>query len=163
MIEKIKAAGNFTLYVIEGVICLFTEPFVIALDWLAKQWLSKEIKDKENFTEFLETALADQRISLSKYISENKALSERLSKYEKYGEHATHKHTEWLNSEIARLAGIVRQVSNNNEALHNDNMEMRVAGNELAELLANNKPKKRLTKKDKEVQKAVENWNKASV
>lgn len=163
MKNKLKSCANFTLYVIEGVICFFTEPFVNALDWLARQWLRGELMDKDNFSDFLEKSLAEQRTSLVKYISENKALTERLSKYEKYGEHTTHKHTEWLNSEVARLAGLVRQVSNNNEALHKDNMEMRVAGNELAEMLANNKPKKRLTKRDKEIQKAINKWNEVSI
>jgi hypothetical protein len=39
---------------------------------------------------------------------------------------------------------------------------MRAAGDALAELVALSKPKKHITKKDRDLQKAIDDWNKNS-
>ena len=162
MIDKIKNAGNIACTCIEKTVDFIIKPPASALDWMAKKWISREIKEKDSFIQFLETALAEQRISLLKYIKENQTISERLNKYEKYGEENIIKQTEWLTKEVSRINGLLHEQAENVEKLNESNAKMLAAGDALAELVALNKPKRHLTKKDKMIQKAVQDWNKNS-
>lgn len=162
MIDKIKNAGNIACTCVEKTVDFIIKPPASALDWMAKKWISHEIKEKDSFIQFLETALAEQRLSLTKYIKENQAISERLKKYEKYGEENIIKQTEWLSKETSRINGLLHEQAENVEKLNESNAKMLAAGDALAELVALNKPKRHLTKKDKMIQKAVQDWNKNS-
>lgn len=162
MIDKVKSAGVAFTNCIERVLNAVMTPPVATADWIARKWLSLEIKEKDSFIEFLEKSMAEQRVTLVKYINENKSLSERLSKYEKFGEENLIKQTAWLSQEVSRINTALNEKSENNEKLNISNARMRAAGDGLAELIATNKPKRHLTKKDKQIQRAVEEWNKNS-
>lgn len=162
MIDKIKEVGNCSVKCIEKTVDFIIYPPTRCLDWMARKWISHEINDKDSFIDFLESSLAEQRISLLKYIDENKRLSERLSKYEKYGEQNLIMQTEWLAKETSRINSILTEKIEENEKLNNSNAKMRAAGDALAEAIADNKPKRHLTKKDKMIKKAVDDWNKNS-
>ena len=144
---------------VEGAISFFTSPVISSIDWMAKKWLKYEISEKDAYANFLEDALAAQREALSQYIRENRTILERLEKFEKNGEHTTLKHFDWLNSEVARLSNLIKEVQERNENLSHSNSKLVSAGNELAEIVANNKPKKKLNKKDKEIISAISRWN----
>ena len=64
---------------------------------------------------------------------------------------------------MSRLTVLVRELAERNESLNNDNAKLLVAGNAVAELVSVNKPKSRLTKKDKEIKSIVNQWNEAAV
>lgn len=162
MIEKIKNAGSSFSYGVERVINKVISPPAKGLDWLAKKWLAQEVEDSRAFIEFLETALADQRSSITMYIKENKALADRLSKYEKNSEENLLMQTEFLSKETRRINALLIEQIQNNEKLNDSNAKMRAAGDALAELVVLNKPKKSISKKDKQIQKAVDDWNKNS-
>jgi hypothetical protein len=148
---------------VERSISFISYPVVKTLDWIAVGWLRNQIDEREKFVEFLEDAHAAQREALNEYLRQNKALSIRLASYEKNGETVTFKHRDWLNGEVSRLTVIVRELAERNESLNNDNAKLLVAGNAVAELLSVNKPKSRLTKKDKEIKSIISQWNEAAV
>lgn len=159
MTEKLKNAGVvFTNFVEKGVNLVITPP-VKGIDWLASKWLSHEIEDKDSFIDFLESSLAEQRTSLLRYIRENEEMAKRLAKYEKHGEENLIKQTEWLSKEASRINSLLHEQMENNEKLNTINAKMRTAGDALAEAVANNKPKKYVSKKDKQIQKAIQTWN----
>lgn len=162
MIDKVKTVGNTIVSGVEATLGFFFKPPVKALDWLARKWLKHELIEKEEFSQFLETSMAEQRSAMLRYISENKALSERLSQYEKFGEENMLKQKEWLAKESRRVSELLNEQMENNEKLNLSNAKMRVAGDAMAELIAINKPKRRLTKKDKQIQSVIEDWNKNS-
>jgi hypothetical protein len=162
MIDRIKKVGNFSVNCIERVVDFIIYPPAKCLDWMARKWIGHEIAERDSFITFLETALAEQRSSIAKYIKENNALSERLEKYEKYGEDNLILQKEWLAKESNRINSLLSEQIQNNEKLNESNAKMRAAGDAVAELVALNKPKKHLTKKDKQIQKAVDDWNKNS-
>lgn len=147
---------------VEKSIHFIAYPVVKTIDWLALGWLKNQIDEREKFVEFLEYAHASQREALNEYLKQNKALSIRLASYEKNGETVTFKHRDWLNGEVSRLTFIARELAERNESLNNDNAKLLVAGNAVAELVFVNKPKSRLTKKDKEIESIVSQWNEAA-
>lgn len=144
---------------IEKTIYVVSYPVVKPLDWLAEGWLKHKTQEREGYIKFLEDAMFVQRSSLNEYIVQCNKLNYRLEKYEKCGESMTLHHKEWLESEVVRLTKTVRDVCERNESLNNDNAKLLAAGNSLAELLYVGKPKKRMTKKDKEIQSTIDKWN----
>lgn len=157
MIEKLKRAGIAFAYGVESFTHTVISPPAKAIDWLAKKWIGQEIEEKDSFIKFLECSLAEQRLAIVRYIQQNKALGERLSKE---GLLIT---KELLANSAARQAQLLLVEQNqNNEKLNYSNAKMRAAGDALAELIVLNKPKKRLTNKDKQIQKAIDDWNKNS-
>lgn len=161
MIEKLKKAGTAFAYGVQSFTHTVTSPPVKALDWLAEKWLGRE-DEKDSFINFLEVALAEQRSSITMYIKENKALADRLNKYEKNSEENLVMQTEFLAKEARRINALLLEQIQNNEKLNDSNAKMRAAGDAIAELVALNKPKRNISKKDKQIQKAVEDWNKNS-
>lgn len=159
MIDKVKSVGNFIVNGVEKLIDLIIDPIVGFFDWIARKWLSHELSEKDSFIQFLETAMAEQRLSLTKYIQQNKSLSERLEKYQKYGEEDLIKQSDWLAREASRINGLLHEQMENNEKLNIANAKMRAAGDILAETVALNKPKKYITKKDRQIKKAIDGWN----
>jgi hypothetical protein len=157
MIEKIKKAGTAFAYGVESFTYTVLSPPAKALDWLAKKWIGQEIEEKDSFIKFLESSLAEQRLSIARYIQQNKVLTERLSRE---GLLIT---KELLANSAARQAQLLLVEQNqNNEKLNESNAKMRAAGDALAELVALNKPKKHVSKKDRDLQKAIDDWNKNS-
>ena len=132
------------------------------IEWLARKWLSEEVGEKDTFIQFLECGLAEQRLSIARYIQENKKLSERLMRHEKHGAEDLESQVQWLSKEASRTNTLLKEKFEDNEKLHNMNAKMRVAGDLIAEIVAKNKPKKYLTKKDKETKKAIDEWNRNS-
>jgi hypothetical protein len=157
--SNFQKVSEFVVSGVEKTINVISYPFIKSIDFLAKGWLKYELEDNQKFTEFLENALASQRYALNEYISLNKALKERLDAFEKDGESMTLKHRDWLNSEVERLTVLVRELAERNESLNESNSKLLSAGNAVAELISINKPKKRLTKKDKATQEIIDNWN----
>lgn len=155
ILERLYAGVEKTIYIVS---C----PVVKPLDWLAKGWLSKETSEREGYIKFLEDAMVVQRSSLNEYIVQCNNLTVRLEKYEKCGESMTLHHKQWLEAEVVRLTKTVRDVCERNESLNNDNAKLLASGNALAELLYVGKPKKRMTKKDKQIQSTVDQWNENS-
>jgi hypothetical protein len=157
--SKIDKSLEFFYSGIEKTIYLLSYPVVKPLDWLAKIWTSKDILEREGYIKFLEDAMAVQRSSLNEYIIQCNNLTVRLEKYEKCGESMTLHHKQWLESEVARLTKTIRDICERNESLNNDNAKLLFAGNALAELIYVGKPKKRMTKKDKQIQSTIDQWN----
>jgi hypothetical protein len=160
--NKTHKASEIFISAVEKTINVITYPFIKTIDWMAYGWLKYEIADMDKYADFLDESLETQRIALNDYIKQNKALSARLEQFEKEGETVTLKHRDWLNGEVARLTHLVRELSERNESLSNNNSQLLSAGNAVAELVSVNKPKKRLTKKDKETQSIISNWDKAA-
>jgi hypothetical protein len=160
--SKFNKALESVWFGVEKSISIISYPAVKTLDWLAIGWLKGQIDEQEKFVEFLEDALAAQREALSGCLSQNKALSVRLANYERNGETVTLKHRDWLNGEVSRLTLMVRELAERNESLNSDNAKLLFAGNSVAELVSVNKPKSRLTKKDKHIKSIVDQWNDAS-
>lgn len=147
---------------VEKTIYIVSYPVVKTLDWMACGWLRNQIYEREGYVKFLEDAMVVQRSSLNEYIVQCNNLTARLEKYEKCGESMTLHHKQWLESELVRVTKIVRDLAERNESLNDDNAKLLASGNALAELLYVGKPKKKMTKKDKEIQSAVDQWNKNS-
>lgn len=160
--SKMQKVSEFLICGVEKTISIVSYPFIKSVDFLAEGWLKHELEDNRKFTEFLEDSLESQRHALNEYIRLNKALKERLDSFEKEGESMTLKHREWLNKEVERLTHLVRELAERNESLSESNSKLLVAGNAVAELVSVNKPKKRLTKKDKAIQLIIDNWNVAA-
>lgn len=144
---------------IEKTIYVVSYPVVKPIDWAAECWLKHKTQEREGYIKFLEDAMVVQRASLNEYIVQCNSLTNRLEKYEKCGESMTLHHKQWLESEIVRLTKTIRDVCERNESLNNDNSKLLFAGNSLAELLYVGKPKKRMTKKDKQIQSTIDQWN----
>lgn len=144
---------------VEKTIFVVSYPVIKPLDWLAKVWTGKEVSEREGYIKFLEDSMVVQRSSLNEYIVQCNKLTARLEKYEKCGESMTLHHKQWLEAEVVRLTKTVRDVCERNESLNNDNAKLLFAGNSLAELLYVGKPKKRMTKKDKQIQSTIDQWN----
>lgn len=157
--DKVLESVSFC---VEKSIYFISYPVVKTLDWVSLGWLKNQIDEREKFVEFLEDSHAAQREALNEYLRQNKALAIRLASYENNGETVTFKHRDWLNGEVSRLTVIVRELAERNESLNNDNAKLLVAGNAVAELLSVNKPKSRITKKDKEIKSIVSQWNEAA-
>lgn len=151
-------AGEFVMLVIESAINFVAYPIIAVLDWIAKQWLSREIKERESFIEFLETALSEQRLSITNYIIENRKLSDRLKEFENNGVTVSLKHQKWLESEAVRLTAESRAIRIQSEAYSEKLSKVVDAGNRLADIVYP-ASKKRLSKKDNEVIKAIKEWN----
>lgn len=147
---------------VEKTIYFVSYPVVKTLDWLSSLWMNRTIEEREGYIKFLEDSMVVQRSSLTEYIVQCNKLTARLERYEKCGESMTLHHKEWLEGEVVRLTKTVRDVCERNESLNNDNAKLLSTGNNLANFLYIGKPKKRLTKKDKEVQKAVDEWNESA-
>jgi uncharacterized coiled-coil protein SlyX len=157
--------NNFLEHLYSGVektIYIVSCPIVKPLDFLAKNWLSKDNSEREGYIKFLEDAMAAQRSALNEYIVQCNKLTERLEKFEKHGESLTLHHKQWLEGEMVRLTKIVRELAERNESLNSDNAKLLFAGNAVAELISVNKPKSRLTKKDKHIKSVIDEWNDAA-
>lgn len=168
MKKFIERFWETSTYLIERGYSIVFSPITKFFDWAARGWLANEIAEQKQWCIFLETSMAEQRLTISRYINENKSLSERLSKHESTDYNSTKERLE-SKEEITRLTNLLRHTQNvlretqiNNESLNDINAKMRVAGNQVAESVSINKPKKRFTKKDKELQAAIDNWNKNS-
>lgn len=168
MKKFIERSWEKTTYLIERSYCFVFSPITRFFDWSARGWLANEIAEQKQWCIFLETSMAEQRLTISRYINDNKSLLERLSKYESNDYNSTKERIE-SKEEVIRLTNLLRETQNslreaqiNNESLNDVNAKMRVAGNQVAEAVSINKPKKRFTKKDKELQIAIDNWNKNS-
>jgi uncharacterized coiled-coil protein SlyX len=155
MLESLYSGVERTIYIV-------SYPVVKPLDWLANGWLKGQNAEREGYIKFLEDAMAAQRSALNEYIVQCNKLTERLEKFEKHGESLTLHHKQWLEGELVRVTKIVREVAERNESLNNDNAKLLFAGNAVAELISVNKPKSRLTKKDKHIKSVIDQWNDAA-
>lgn len=157
--SKFEKAAEVFCNTVEKTLHIVSYPVVKPMDWLANFWLKTQIDEREGYIKFLEDSMVVQRSSLTEYIVQCNKLTERLEKFEKCGESMTLHHKQWLEGEIVRLTKIVRDVCDRNESLNGDNAKLLYAGNAVAELLYVGKPKKRMTKKDKEIQATINQWN----
>ena len=144
---------------VERTIYIVSYPVVKPLDWLASGWLKSQNAEREGYIKFLEDAMAAQRSALNEYIVQCNKLTERLEKFEKHGESLTLHHKQWLEGELVRVTKIIREMAERNESLNADNAKLLSAGNAVAELISVNKPKSRLTKKDKQIKSVIDQWN----